>query len=535
MKRMLVWLVLIAMLFTVGPAASAYASYTYSKDDVMTAVSGMGRMPSTYYNLAGMGLDAISSVSEAQAETFTKKLYQVWAFLSKYAYQYNGNKAIQDVLTPEQWSAVTSYASDLAYTYGKPANHQALYLALLQFLGSTKTTSLVKPGVPRSLLGVKFDEATAGETAYVKVYTTADVTGNVYLADANGNQISSHTEVIPYAGTLATFKEYILTVTYPSAGKNTVQLFGVDSKYADNYFTTSVKVNGKSASGSTGTNKDAVVSKVTAATATLGTASAIKVTTSVKTTAVKVTDKSGKLLAYSEEVIPGSVTATAKTFLVNYSFPSAGKQLIRAYAGTLGATMLWNSSYKSATLSVTAAAANATISKVSANTVMRGQNATVNVVASSSVTRVQLFDAKGEIAGFTKAFTVSGKTRVFKLPYSSNVEGSYKLTVQAGDDIAWNTGKKTVTAKFLAPSVTKVNSTKVKAGTLSTISVSASETAVKVELYDSGKNLIDTQTTLTGGKYVFTWTNSKGVKTIYLKVYDNIGGSGYYRSSVTFT
>ena len=42
MKRMLVWLVLIAMLFTVGPAASAYASYTYSKDDVMTAVSGMG-------------------------------------------------------------------------------------------------------------------------------------------------------------------------------------------------------------------------------------------------------------------------------------------------------------------------------------------------------------------------------------------------------------------------------------------------------------------------------------------------------------
>ncbi len=539
MKRLLVWLTLIAMLITAVPVASADNSYTYTKDDVMTAVSGMGRMPSNYYNLAGMGLEAMSSVSAAQAETFTKKLYQVWSFLSKYAYQYNGNKAINQVMTPAQWAAVTTYASNLAYEYGKPANHQALYLALLQFLGSAKTTTLVKPGVPRSLLGIQFDEATAGTPTTVKVYTTTDVTGGVYLADADGVKISSEPAPIPYVGTLATFNEYILTVNYAFAGKNSVRVCGVDAAYPDNYYSAKVAVASPADSGTNGTNAAATVTKVQSDAVALGTPSTIVVTASATTAYVKITDKKGVLLASSST--PVNPTATPRTFNLNYCFPSSGVQTIHVYAGTLnGASVLWNKNYKTANVSVATAAAKATISKVINTNPLRGQTAEIKVYASSDVTRVQLFDVTGDIAGFTKAYQVSGKTRIFTLHYLKTTEGSYKTSVQAGNDLDWNPAKKSVTVKFLAPAITKVTSTKVNRNVATTITVKASETITSVELYNSGMTLIATQTSRdASGNFVFSWTQpapaTKGTKTIYLKGYDSFGATKLFRSSVTFT
>ena len=532
MKRLLVWLTLIAMLLTLAPAAGAQGTYTYAKGDVMTAVSGMGRMPSNYYNLAGIALESIGNVNAAQAENFTKKMYTVWAFLSKYAYAYNGNKSIKDSLTPAQWTAVINYASKLAYDYGTPP----LYQLLSTFMSSAKAMSLVKPGVPRSLLGIRFDEATAGTPATVKVYTTTDVTAGVYLTDVNGAQISDRPKPATYPGTLASFNEFILTVDYPSAGKNGVRVYGVDAAYPENFFTAKAAVSSPADSGTTTSSSAASVTKVTATAVPLGAASTITVTTSQAATSVKITDKKGVLLAVSKA--PVSLTATPRTFVLTYCFPSSGVQQIRAYAGTSsGGTTLWNKNYKTAKVSVASAASKATISKATASPSPRGQAAEVKVYASSRVTRVQLFDVNGNIADFTRSYTTSGKLRVFKLHCTKAVAGAYKLSVQAGNDIDWNPAKKAVVVKFLAPSITKVTATKARRGTASTITVRASAAVTSVELYDAAKNPIATQTTRDlKGNFVFTWSQpSKGTKTIYLKGYDSIGGTAFFKGRVTFT
>ncbi len=526
MKRILVWLTLVAMLFTAAPVASALPAPNYSKSDIMTAVSGMGRMPSSYYNLAGIGLNSMS-VSPEQAETFTKKLYQVWAFLSQYAYIYNGNQSIKDVLTREQWTAITNYASKLAYDYDSPA-----FISLFTtFMSSSKAYKLAKPGVPRSLLGVKFDDATLGVSATVKVYTTADVIGEVYLTNAAGVKISTSTKTITYPGTLTTYKEHVLSVQYQYAGKNAVRIYGVDAAYPENYFSTMATVGGPATSGTTGSNSIASVKKVTAGTVELGTASMITVTTSAQATNVKITSKSGILLGSSNA--PATTTPT-KTFVVPYCFSGSGTQTIRVYAGTVsGDSVLWNKSYKTASVKVSPAASGATISKVTSGGVLRGQEATIRVYTSSKVTRVQLFDAGGDMVGFTRTYTVSGKLRVFTLHYRNNKVGSYKLSAQAGNDANWNSAKKTVTVKFSAPAVTSIKSTKVKKGTASTITVTGPSTATRARLYTSRTQY--TEVDIANGKFTFSYTYSKsGKRTVYAQVFDGVVWGPRKAGSVTF-
>ena len=529
MKRMLVWLTLFAMLFTAMPVvAGADPATSYSKSDIMTAVSGMGRMPSNYYNLAGIGLNSIS-VSAAQAETFTKKVYQVWAFLSKYAYVYNGNKTIKDVMTQEQFNAVWNYAGKLAREYG----NEAFFNLFVSFMNSAKAYKLVKPGVPRSLLGVRFDGAKPGTPATVKVYTTADVAGDVYLEDARGKKISTHTQVNLYPGTLAAFKEHVLTVEYEYAGKNAVRLYGVDAANPQPdhyYFSAMATVASPTADGGTGSNPSASVKKVSAGTVELGTPSTITVTTSPATTSVKITSKSGVVLASSD------APSSANTFTLTYCFPASGSQLIHVYAGTAsGSTVLWNKTYKGAKVKVAPAASGATISKVLSKGAARGQEAAIKVYASSKVTRVQLFDAGGDLVDFTKDYSVSGKLRVFTLNYTSSAVGSYKLSVQAGNDANWNASRKKVVVKFSAPTVTKITATKVRKGTASTITVTGSATAVSARLFTSGNQLIG-EAALVNGKATFNWTYSKsGKRTVYAQVSDGLVWGPRKAGSVTFT
>ncbi len=528
MKRVMVWLILVAMLLTGAPLASAAVAYT--TDDVMTAVDGMGRMPANYYNIAGIGLSIIDNVSSAQAEKFTKKLYTIWAFLSKYAYTYNKNMAIKDVLTREQMHSVTRYMTDILVDYGTPEMIQVFY----DFLNSVKTSTLIKSAVPKSLLGIQFGSATYGQTATVKVYTTADVAdGGVSITNASGQSITASSVTSSYVGTLATFKEHILTVNYPYSGKVAVRVTGVDAAYPANYYSATVKVSGTNAGGSTAANKNAVVTKLTASSAILGTASTIRVTTSYLTSNVKITDSKGTFLVGSST--PNEVVANvSKTFELSYSFEKAGTQSIRAYAGTAsGEAVTWNKTYKTGRVSVTDPAAKATISKVSAPSVYRGQEATVSVFASADVSRVQFFDASGNIVGFTRDYTTSGKYRVFTLKYTKNVVATDKISAQAGNDIAWNAAKKSVTVKFLAPTAT-VKSTRVKRGKIATITVTPSPTVTAVRLYKSDKTTLISPVTPGGYAYQVTQA-TKGTMTVYVSIYDGIGWSDLVKSSVTFT
>ena len=117
MKRFFSCMMVLALLITTFPATSFASSVTYTKEDIMTAVIGMGRMPTPYYNLAGIALSTLQGVPPEQAESLTKKIYSAWAFLEKTAYSIDTDAAIKDVLTKEQWMALADYL----YNHSTPA------------------------------------------------------------------------------------------------------------------------------------------------------------------------------------------------------------------------------------------------------------------------------------------------------------------------------------------------------------------------------------------------------------------------------
>lgn len=530
MKRLLACITLVVLLITALPVTGFANGYTYTKDDIMSAVNGMGRMPSTYYNLAGIALEMMPGFTTSQAENFSKKLYSMWAFLEKHAYVYYGNAAIKDTMTYAQWTAVTSYISDLAYNYGSGTIVQLL----LNFMNSSKAMVLVKTAVPRSLFGIQFDDATLGQPATVKVYTTTDVpSGAVLIKDSNGNIISTNAGFSQYMGTLATYNEHILTVNYPYAGKNAVRIYGVDSKFADNYLSTSAYVAKAPVSETTGTNNSATVLKLSSNKATLGTPSAITVTASGTTTYVKITDNNGTILTISDDPV---TSGTSKVFTINYCFPSTS-QYIRAYAGTMSdSNILWNKNYKTTRVTVNPAASEATMSRAIATTQFRGQEATVTITASSKVTRVRLFDADGDIVDFTRVYNISGRNRVFSLEYTETKAGNFKVYAQAGNDLDWNTARRNVTVKFNAPVVTAVSSTSALRGTDATITATASAVAQTARLLDAAQHEIAVVSKGGDGKFTFTWgQDSAGRKVIYVQVDDGHGWSAMKSATVTFT
>lgn len=530
MKRILVWITLVAMLFTVMPLASAVPAYTYSKDDVLAAVSGMGRMPANYYNAAGPVLSSISpSMGSAKAKEVTQKLYTLWAFLSARRYDYSGNVSIANALTEEQYKAASAYLwANLGHL-----NEDATK-ALDEFLRKTKGSTLVKPGIPNSLLGVKFDEATVGDTAFVKVYTT-ESTDEVWITDTKGKPISESSTGNLYRGTFANFKEYILQVDYPAAGKNTVQIHGVDASNSSYFFTTTVNVNSPAVSGTNEKGIPANVKKVKIEAARQGTASTFTVTTSDQTDVVKITDSKGKLLAFAYSDEPGD-----NVFTLSYSFPKAGSYSIRVYAGMeIGSGIQWNKAYKTATVKVTSATSGVAISKVSTTSnVLRGQEMTITVTTSTKVTCVKLLDATNELVDFKATPTSSSKTsRTFKLKYRTNKAGSHKLYVQAGNGIAWSS-KKAIVAKVLAPTVTKLTYTKVLRGTPVTINgTTKASTATQARLVDSKGNVLVGPVEIASGSFSLVWDpNPKisGKKVVYAQVYDGMGWSAKKAVTVSF-
>ena len=147
---------------------------------------------------------------------------------------------------------------------------------------------------------------------------------------------------------------------------------------------------------------------------------------------------------------------------------------------------------------------------------------------------MQLFNAGGDMVDFTRDYTVSGKLRVFTLNYRNNIVGSYKLSAQAGNDVNWNSAKKTVTVKFSAPAVTSIMSTRVRRDTASTITVTGSPTATRARLYTSSNQLIG-EVAIANGKFTFSYTYSKsGKRTVYAQVSDGVVWGGRKAGSVTF-
>lgn len=534
MKRLLACITFIALLITafpvIGFAEPDTPVVTYTKADIWAAVDGMGRMPADYYNLAGIGLDLIPDVTPSQAENFTKKLYTVWAFLEKYAYTYNGNASLRDVMTETQWNAIWSYIGRQIYNYESPALADLLW----KFLATSKVKTIVKTATPQSLLGIKFDEARAKEESIVKIYTTANIDSGVVIKDRNGNPISRLIKKNNYSGTLATFNEHILAVTLPYAGRNGIRVCGVDSRFPDNFYSTYATASAPTTGGSSGKNK-ASVTKLSASTATLGNPNTISVTTNATAEHVKITDKNGKMLAVINT--PSSSTSNTKKFTLDYCFPKAGTHYVRAYAGIKKESSIqWNSTYKTAKVTVKAAASDATISKVRASTSQyRGQEATIKVTTSSKVTRVRLFDSSGNIVGFTRTYQTSGKNRVFSFGYTKNTAGKYKVSAQAGNELDWNSAKKSVTITFSAPAVKSISAPSVLRGTPANITVTGSATAQVARLLDSNKQEVDSTMPDASGKFVFTWDPQvSGKKTFYVQVNDGFGWSSAKAAVVNF-
>ena len=529
MKRVLVWMTLVAMLFTVMPLASAEPAYTYSKDDVMAAVSGMKRMPANYYNAAGLALSVSPTMGAAKAKEVTQKLYTLWAFLSARAYTYNGNASIANALTEAQMDAAYAYLKANLQYFGEEATD-----VLWDFLLKTKGNTLVKPGIPHSLLGVKFDAATKGVPGTVKVYTTA-AAGEVWVSDTKGKAISNVSTGTAYNGTFASFKEYILTVNYATAGKNAVQIHGVDAADSTYYLTTTVDVKSPAATGTTDTNKAAAVSKVKSNLVPQGTASSIQVTTSTSADVVKITNSKDVLLAFSDT--PTTV-GKSKVFTLSYCFPSAGNQSIRAYAGTeSGGAVLWNKTYKAATVKVSSAASDAKISKATVASVMRGQELTVRVTTSTGATRVQLLDVSNGLVDFKAIPTSSAsKTRTFELKCTINKAGSHKLYVQAGNAIGWNSAKKAVIAKVLAPTVSRLTATKALRGKPVTVSGATTyATATEARLVDAQGKVLAGPVTIVNKSFSFTWDPKiSGKKVVYAQVKDGIDWSAKKAVTVYF-
>ena len=528
MKRFFVLVTLVAMLFTVMTLASAEPAYTYSQDDVKAAICGMNRLPANYYNAVGLALSVSPAMGAAKAKEVTQKLYTLWAFLSARAYTYNGNASIAVALTDDQLGAAFAYLMANRQYFGAEATD-----VLWNFLLKTNGNTLVKPGIPHSLLGVKFDTATQGEPATVKVYTTA-AAGEVWVSNTDGVKISNTSRGTLYNGTFSSFREYILTVNYAAAGKNAVQIHGVDAADSSYFFTTTVDVKSPTATGTIGPNSAATISKVTVKSMPQGTASSITVTTSKTASAVKITDTKDALLAFSD--VPTTEGDSSKIFTLNYSFPNAGNQAIRAYAGTGNAdTVLWNKTYKNATVKVTSAYVGATISKVTASSVMRGQDVTVKVTASSGTTRVQLLDASNELVEF-KAIPISNTSKTVELKFKTNKEGNYKLYVQAGNAIGWNSAKKAVTVNVLAPAVSRLTAKAVLRGTPVTISgTTAAATATHARLVDAQGNVLVEPVNIVNKGFSFTWDpRISGKKIVYAQVDDGHGWTAKKAVTVSF-
>lgn len=613
MKRLFACMMVLALLITAFPITGFASSVTYTKEDIMTAVSGMDRTPKPYYNLAGIALSSLTGVTPEQAESLTKKLYSAWAFLEKTAYSIDTDAAIKDVLTKTQWMALADYL----YNHSTPA----LTSLILNALGNITPNMLKNGRVPRSLLGIQFDDAIAGVPTTVKVYTTSAIVSGVTITDARGRVLSTGSTTSAYDGTLATFNEHLVNVKYPYAGRITVRVYGVDTRFPNNFYTTVAYVTNPPINRDTGTSTVPSVKELTAGSAPLGTPNEITVTTNAAAEHAMITDKNGTPLAVSSS----STGTTSKIFTFSYSFPSVGKHTIRAYAGIgTGSNIKWSKSYKTAKVTVTSPAGSATISKVRATSPFRGQKSIVSVFTSASVTRVRLFDASNDTIAFSDTSAPSGKNRVFTLEYQESAAGSYKVYAQAGNAIDWNSARKSAIVKFYAPyvssitttsalrgtaatikatgsstatsarllnsalepletkplgvdgkftftrvensagnkrfyvqvndglgwsapkpatvtfklpTITSFNYTRVPAGTNSTITVGISSTVTKVELSDGSKKLIETKDLPSGGTSVnFLWgaTQTKGKKTVYLRIYDGIGWSGYFKSSVTF-
>jgi hypothetical protein len=531
MKRILVCIMTLALLITAFPITGFASSVTYTKEDIMTAVSGMGRTPSLYYNAAGIALMSTPSVTSEQAERFTKKLYTVWAFLEQHAYSISSNAAIKDVLTKPQWSAMTTYLSDLLYEYGS-----ATVQTVISVLSTARTSMLKKSSVPQSLLGIQFDNAITGVPTTVKVYTSPAIASGITITDANGRAISTGSTTSTYAGTLATFKEHLVNVTYPYAGRITLRVYGVDSKFPKNYYTAVAYVNNPPISRDTGTSTVPSVQKLTAGSAPLGTPNEIKVTTNAAAVHAIITDKKGIPLAVSST--PTSTTTTSKTFTFNYSFSSVGKHTIRAYAGIgSGSNILWSKKHKTANVTVTSPAASATISKVQQTSPFpfRGHKAFVKVYTSSNVTRVRLFNASNDVVAFADTSATSGKNRVFSLEYQENAAGSFKVYAQAGNAIDWNSARKSAIIKFYAPYASSVTTTSALRGTAATIKVTGSPTATSARLLSSTLVELGTATPGLDGKFTFTRVeNSAGNKRFYVQVNDGLGWSTKKAVTVTY-
>ena len=565
MKRILVWMTLVAILFTVMPLASAEPAYAYSKDDVMAAVSGMKRMPANYYNAAGLALSVSPTMGAAKAKEVTQKLYTLWAFLSAHAYTYSGNASIANALTDEQLAAASAYLIANRQYFGAEATD-----VLWDFLRTTKGNTLVKPGIPHSLLGVKFDAATKGGSATVKVYTTA-AAGEVWVSDTKGKAISNVSTGTAYNGTFASFKEYILTVNYATAGKNAVQIHGVDAADSSYYLTTTVDVKGPAATGTTGINRAAVVSKVKSNSVPQGTASSIQVTTSSGTGVVKITNSKGTLLAFSGakiskataasvmrgqeltvrvttstgatrvqlldasnelvdfKAVPTSSTSKTRTFELKYTTNKAGSHKLYVQAGN---AIGWNSAKKTVIAKVLAP----TVSKLTATKVLRGKPVTISgTTTAATATHARLVDANGNPLQNTTPAVATIVNQSFSFTWDPKISGKKVVYAQVNDGIGWS-AKKAVTVYFLNPGI-KVSATKARRGTPSTITVRASETVVEVQLYDSKKRLVQTVTERNASNYfMLKYTAStKGKKTVYLRFRDGIGWSGYVKGSITFT
>jgi hypothetical protein len=528
MKRFLACILAITLLITVFPLAGLAApTVTYTKDDVMSAVSGVGRTPSNWYNWAGIALETLGDITEAQAESLTKKLYTIWALLEKYTYTIDINHTLQEVLTSAQWTALTNYL----YVHDQPA----LNNLFLNILTTMKPNILKKGSVPLSLLGVQFDDATAGVATIVKVYTTTDIASGVYITDARGHQISTGTVTSTYAGTLASFNEHIVTITYPYAGRISVRICGVDSKYHSNYYNDTVLVSKAPIHKDPGTTTEVYVIKATAGSAALGTTTEFTVTTNQDADMARISDSKGEPLAVSSTYTEDPAKKT-RTFKLYYSFPSIGKYTVRAYAGLInGPDTLWSKKYKTLKATVVAPASSATISKATATRQYRGEPATVTVYASTSTTRVRLFDSSNDLVDLQTSYTLSGKYRVFKLTYDPNTAGNLKVYAQAGNALDWNSKRQLVVVTFAMPYVASASATTALRGTASTITVTGSKTATSARLLDSNMNVIETKA-LTGGTCTFAWPqNTAGKKTVYAQVNDGYGWSSSKSVRVTFT
>jgi hypothetical protein len=128
----------------------------------------------------------------------------------------------------------------------------------------------------------------------------------------------------------------------------------------------------------------------------------------------------------------------------------------------------------------------------------------------------------------------SGK---FVFTWDPQVSGKKTFYVQVNDGFGWSSAKAAV-VNFKAPTILKVTATKVPAKAYSTITVKVPDTVTQVALYNSSKKLISTYDVSykIGDAFIFQWMQTtKGKKTVYLRIHDGFGWSGYYKSSVTFT